>query len=97
MRQTIIRQRPDARFPIASALGGIAGIILLLALGDVVIVLGLALAAGAIATASWMRRNAEHRVRSSEVGLASVSRLPAIDGEPKTASAHALWHRHSAA
>lgn len=97
MRQTTIRQRPDARFPIASTLWGIAGIILLVALGDVVIVLGLALAAGAIATAWWVRRTAGRRVLRNHVALAPVSRLPAIDGEPKTASAHALWHRHSAA
>lgn len=97
MRQTIIRQRPDARFPIASTLWVIAGTVLLLALGDVVIVSGLAVAAGAIATAWWMRRNAEHRALRNDVALAPVSRLRAIDREPKTASARALWHRHSAA
>lgn len=97
MRQTTIRQRPDARFPIASTLWGIAGIILLVALGDVVIVLGLALAAGAIATAWWVRRTAGRRALRNDVALAPVSRLPGIDRQPKTASAHALWHRHSAA
>lgn len=97
MRQTIIRQRPDARFPIASTLWGTAGIILLLALGDVVIVLGLALAAGAIATAWWMRRTAGRRVRSSEVGLASVSHLTTEHREPQKASVLAPWHRHNAA
>lgn len=97
MRPTTIRQRPDARLPIASTLWVIAGIILLLALGDVVIVWGLALAAGAIATAWWMRRNAEHRVRSSEVGLAPVSHLTTEHREPQNASALAPWHRHNAA
>ncbi len=97
MRQTIIRQRPDVRFPIAETLWVIVGTVLLLAVGDVVIVAGLALAATAIATAWWMRRNVEHRALRNDVALVPVSRLPAIGREPKPASAHALWRRHSAA
>ncbi|OSC28374.1 hypothetical protein B8W69_11200 [Mycobacterium vulneris] len=97
MRQTIIRQRPDARFPIAETLGVIAGIILLVALGDVVIVLALALAVAAIAAASWIRRMALRRALSSEVTLTSVSHLPTGNRAPKKGSAHAPWHRYSAA
>ena len=97
MRQTNIRPRSDPRFPIAETLWIFAGTILLLALGDVVIVLALALVAAAIATAWWVRRTAGRRARSSEGTLASVSRLPAGNREPKIAPAHAPWHRHSAA
>ncbi|OBB86293.1 hypothetical protein A5760_06180 [Mycobacterium colombiense] len=97
MRQTIIRQRSDARFPIAETLWVIAGTILLLALGDVVIVLALALAAVALTAAWWIRRTAGRRALGSEVTLASVSRLPTGSRAPKKASAQALWHRHSAA
>ena len=97
MRQTIIRQRPDSRLPIAETLWIIAGTILLLALGDVVIVLALAVVAAAIASAWWIRRTAGRRGLSSEVTLASVSRLPTGNREPKKASAPAWWHRHSAA
>jgi hypothetical protein len=78
MRQTIIRQRPDARFPIAETLGVIAGIILMVALGDVVIVLALALAVAAIAAASWIRRMARRRALSS-----LDFRVPPADREPR--------------
>ncbi|BCZ22978.1 hypothetical protein MYSE111917_10220 [Mycobacterium senriense] len=97
MRQTIIRQRPDARLPIAETLWIIAGTILLLALGDVVIVLTLAVVGAAIANAWWIRRTAGRRALSSAVTLASVSRLPTGNRERNWASAHAPWHRHSAA
>ncbi|OBI35035.1 hypothetical protein [Mycobacterium colombiense] len=97
MRQIIIRQRSDARFPIAETLWVIAGTILLLALGDVVIVLTLALAAAAIAAAWWIRRTAGRRALRSEVALASVSHLPTGNREPTAASARAPWHRHRAA
>ncbi|OBH53131.1 hypothetical protein A5685_14355 [Mycobacterium colombiense] len=97
MRQTIIRQRSAAPFPIAETLWVIAGTILLLALGDVVIVSALVLGAAAIAAAWWIRRTAGGRTLGSEVTLASVSHLPTGHREPKKASAHAPWHRHSAA
>ncbi|WP_406814244.1 hypothetical protein [Mycobacterium sp. M23085] len=61
MRQTILRRRSDVRFPVAETLWVIASVILLLALGDVVIVLVLALAAATMATTWCMRRNAGHR------------------------------------
>ncbi|OMB92856.1 hypothetical protein [Mycobacterium colombiense] len=97
MRQTIIRQRSAAPFPIAETLWVIAGTILLLALGDVVIVSALALTAAAIAAAWWIRRTAGRRAQGSEAALASVSHLPTGHRQPKKASAHAPWHRHSAA
>lgn len=97
MRQTIIRQRPGARFPIAETLWIIAGTIVLLALGDVVIVATLAVVAAAITSAWWIRRTAGRRELSSGVTLASVSSLPTGNRAPNWASAHAPWHRHSAA
>lgn len=86
MRQTIIRQGPDAHFPIAETLWVIASTVLLLAIGDVLIVLVLALTATALAVA--------RRAPSGEVTLASVSHLPTRNREPKAASP---WHRHRAA
>lgn len=97
MRQTIIHQRSAAPFPIAETLWVITGTVLLLALGDVVIVSALALAAAAVAAAWWMRRTARRRALGSEVTLASVSHLPTGHRESRRASAHAPWHRRSAA
>lgn len=97
MRQTIIRQRSSAGYRIAETLWIIAGFILLLALGDVVIVLALALAA-VVATATWwIRRNAGQRAQSGDARLASVTHLPTSQRGPKRASAHRPWHRDSAA
>lgn len=86
-----------ARHPIAETLWLIAGLILLLALGDVVIVAALALAAVAIAAAWWIRHSAVRRARGGDVGLASVSHLSAGRREVRKASVPAPWHRHSAA
>lgn len=94
MRQTIIRQRPDARFPLAETLWVVAGTILLLALGDVVIVSALALAAAALAAAWWIRRTTGPRALNGEVTLASVSHLPTGNREPNAALP---WHRRRAA
>ena len=97
MWQTMIRKHSDGRYPVAGALWAVAGVILLLALGDVVIVLAFALAAAAPATAWWIRRNVEHRARNPGEALASISRLPTGQREPKSASAHPPWNRHDAA
>jgi hypothetical protein len=86
-----------ARYPIAETLWLIAGFVLLLALGDVVIVAALALAVLGMAGAWWIRRNAARRARGGDVALASVSFLSAGRRELSKASAHAPWHRHSAA
>lgn len=89
--------RSDARYPIAETLWLIAGFILLLALGDVVIVAALALAVVALTAAWWIRRNVVHRAQSADAALASVSHLPAGHRQLRRASVHAPWHRHSAA
>lgn len=85
------------RYPIAETLWLIAGFILLLALGDVVIVAVLTLAVVGMAAAWWIRHNAVRRARGGDVALASVSHLSAGHRELRNASAHAPWHRHSAA
>ncbi|OBC01372.1 hypothetical protein [Mycobacterium sp. 852002-40037_SCH5390672] len=95
MRQTITGERSNARYPIAETLWIIGGMVLLLALGDVVIVLALTLAAAAMTTVWCIRRDADHRARSSDVALASISHLATGSREMK--KTHAPWHRHSAA
>lgn len=87
----------DARDPVAGILWAVAGVVLLLALGDVVIVLALALAAAAEATAWWLHHYAGHCARNCDVALASVFHLRAGHREPKQAFAYTLWHRHNAA
>jgi hypothetical protein len=94
---TIIGKRSDARYPVAGILWAVAGVVLLLALGDVVIVLALALAAAAEATAWWLHHYAGHCARNCDVALASVFHLRAGHREPKQAFAYTLWHRHNAA
>jgi hypothetical protein len=96
MRHTIIRQRSKAHL-IVETLGALAGVVLLLALGDVVIVLSLALAAAVLMTAWWIRRNPGRRARSRDVALASVSHLPASHWEPTKARTHTPWRRRNAA
>lgn len=98
MRQIITSERLGARYPIAESLWVIAGFIVLLALGDIVIVLALALAAVATTAAWWIRRNAGRRPpHSGDLALASVFHLPTSHREPKTTSAHGPWPRNSAA
>lgn len=97
MRQTNICKRSDGRYPVAKTLGAIVGVIVLLALGDVFIVLALALAAAVPVAAWWIRHNARRRTRSGDVALASISHLPASHCGSKKASAHTPWHRHDAA
>ncbi len=97
MRQIITSERLGARYPIAESLWVIAGFIVLLALGDIVIVLALALAAVATTAAWWIRRNAGRRAQNGDLALASVFHLPTSHREPKKTSAHGPWHRNSAA
>lgn len=87
--------RFGARYPIAETLWIIAGTILLLAFGDVVIVLALAVGFVGMTAAWWIHRDA--RPRSGDEALALVSHLPAGRGELTKASAHAPWHRRRAA
>lgn len=97
MRRTITSEHARTHNPIAQTLWIGAGIALLLALGDVVLVVALASVAAGMTAARWIRRGAGHRVRSGDVALAAVSRLPTIHRESIRTPAHAPWHRHSAA
>ncbi|OBK38020.1 hypothetical protein A5659_15310 [Mycobacterium sp. 1165196.3] len=93
--QTPTGGRFGARYPIAETLWIIAGTILLLAFGDVVIVLALAVGFVGMTAAWWIHRDA--RPRSGDEALASVSHLPADARDLTMASAHAPWHRRRAA
>jgi hypothetical protein len=56
MRQTTISGHHETRYPIAEALWILAGIVLLLAYGDALLVLALAFAIVAMTTAWWIHR-----------------------------------------
>jgi len=98
MRQNTITG--ETHYPVAEALWILAGIILLLAFGDILILLGLAVAIVALATVWWAHRTVEHRAPRSDVEVASVTHLrPASTGhrDLKRFTAHALWHGRSVA
>jgi hypothetical protein len=63
MRQSTISENYGTRYPVAETLWIVAGSILLLAFGDGLAFLVLALAIGTIATAWWFHRKAEHGAR----------------------------------
>ena len=64
MQQTAIAGRHESHYPIAETLWVLAGIIVLLAFGDVVALLAVALAIAAMAAAWWIHRRSAHRVGS---------------------------------
>jgi uncharacterized membrane protein len=76
MRQTTISGHHETRYPIAETLWIVAGIILMLAFGDVLTLLVLALAIVTVATAWWIHRRVDHRVGST--GHAMIMILPFI-------------------
>jgi ABC-type bacteriocin/lantibiotic exporter with double-glycine peptidase domain len=73
MRQTISGR--DARYPIAETLWILAGIILILAYGDALVLLALASAIVAMTTAWWIHRKVQRRSERSDAKLASVTHL----------------------
>lgn len=69
----------NGHYPIGEAIWIAAGFIILLAFGDVVIILALAVAAAALIATWWAHRKAEHDVASSDAELAPVTQLrPAV-------------------
>jgi hypothetical protein len=75
-----------------------AGIIVLIAFGDVLTLLGVAFAI--VTAAWWISRRVEHRVARHDAEMASVTHLrPALTGQRdlKKTSAHASWRGPSAA
>jgi hypothetical protein len=100
MRQTNSNGYNDSRFPLGEAVWISAGIIMVLAFGDVLVLLALALAIAAMTTAWWTYRKAQRGGQSNSAGLASVTQLRAASiGLPdlKKTSAPAPWHGPSAA
>ena len=100
MRQTNSNGYNDSRFPLGEAAWISAGIIMVLAFGDVLVLLALALAIAAMTTAWWTYRKAQRGGPSNSAGLASVTQLrPASTGlrDLKKTSAPAPWHGPSAA
>ncbi len=90
----------DSHYPIGEAVWIAAGIIMLLAFGDALVLLALALAIAAMTTAWWTYRKVQQRELASDAGLAPVTRLrpaSAIRREPKSAPAQAPWRGPSAA
>jgi predicted PurR-regulated permease PerM len=72
MLQTTTSGHHQTRYPIAEALWILAGIVLLLAVGDALTVLLLAVAVVGMATAWWIHRRVEHRVGSKDHAMAIV-------------------------
>lgn len=90
----------DSHYLIGEAVWIAAGIIMLLAFGDAVVLLALALASAAMTTAWWTSRKVRQREPAGDADLAPVTRLrpaSASRREPKSASAPAPWRGPSAA
>ena len=97
MRNTTISGHHPA---IGEAVWIAAGLIVLIAFGDALIVLALAVAIGFMTMAWWSYRQVEHRGERSDPRLAPVTHLrPALSAqrELNKTSAHALWRGPSAA
>jgi len=73
MQQTTITEHHGTRYPVAETLWVLAGIILMLAFGDALALLVIALAVVAMAAAWWAHRTIEHRVGSKGHVLAVVA------------------------
>jgi hypothetical protein len=90
----------DSHFPIGEAVWSAAGIIILLAFGDVLLLLALTAVTVAMAAAWWTYRSAERRARTYDADLATVTQLrPAspVHRDLKRTAAPASWHGPSAA
>ncbi|WAJ44883.1 hypothetical protein OK015_27990 [Mycobacterium sp. Aquia_216] len=90
----------NSHFPIGEAVWIAAGIIIVLAFGDVLLLLALVVAIAATATAWWTYRSAGRRTRTHEAELASVTQLrPAstVHRDLRKTSASARWHGPNAA
>lgn len=96
MPQIITGQRgARSHYPIAEALWLLAGAVLLLAFGDEVILVGLALAVAAMAAIWWIHRHVERRAHGGDVRLAAVTVLGRDRADP--AAGHTLWRGPRAA
>lgn len=78
-------QNTNGHYPISETFWVLAGFFMLLAFGDVLVVLLLAVAAAGMATAWWISRNVEHPAESGADDLAPVTRL-----RPRPTDQHGL-------
>ncbi len=100
MRQITSTGDNDFHFPIGEAVWISAGIILLLAFGDIVVLLALAAAIATMTAAWWTYRKAQRGGQTNGAAVASVTQLrPAPTGQRdlKNTSAQAQWRGPSAA
>jgi hypothetical protein len=100
MWQTNSNGYNDSHVPFGEAVWISAGIILVLAFGDVLVLLALAAAIVAMTTAWWTYRKAQRGGQRNVAGLASVTQLrPTSTGQRdlKKTSAQAPWRGPSAA
>jgi Flp pilus assembly protein TadB len=98
MRHTTISGHQGAHDAQAAVFWILCGIIVMIAFRDVLTLLAVAL--GILATAWWISREVERRMKRNDAEMATVTHLrPALTGQPalKKASAHASWHGPSAA
>lgn len=100
MKQTNINGHHDSHYPIGEAVWILAGMIVLIAFGDLLILLALAFAVVTMTTAWWTYRTVEHRVERNDAELATVTHLPAAFSDKRDlekTSTRASWRGPSAA
>jgi predicted PurR-regulated permease PerM len=73
MQQTTITAHHGTRYPVAETLWVVAGIFLMLAFGDALVLLVIALALAAMVAAWWVHRTIEHRAGSKAHALAVIA------------------------
>jgi drug/metabolite transporter (DMT)-like permease len=98
MRNTTTSEHRGTRYAEVAAFWILAGTILVIAFGDFLTLLGVALAIAA--AVSWIYRAVEDRWESNDAETASVSHLrPALAGQRdlQKTSAHVSWHGPRAA
>jgi hypothetical protein len=98
MRHTTISGRHGTHHTVAAAFWILAGVIIVIALGDALTLLAVAFAI--VTTVRWIYREVEHRVQRNDAEMAPVTHLrPALTGQRdlKKISAPASWRGPSAA
>jgi uncharacterized membrane protein len=73
MQHTTITAHHGSRYPIAETLWVLAGVTLMLAFGDALALLGIALAVAAMAAAWWIHRTVEYRAGGMRHALAVIA------------------------
>jgi hypothetical protein len=95
MSQTIIDGHRGSGHPIGEAVWILAGIVVLMAFGDELVILSLALAIAAMTTAWWIHHRVGHRAQTTDAEFAPVTHFRPRD--VIKASAHASSRRPRAA